>query len=82
MKKFLTRYGQQVLGVLSGFDRIRFRGTFRQLANTDGMMSILSSLSILLKNFSAFADQATQRFRAGIEQRILEIGGKRVLRKV
>jgi hypothetical protein len=67
MKKFLTVYGDQVLGVLSGFDRIRFRGTFRQLAYTDGMMSVLSHLSVLLKNFRTFVDHATQHFKAGIE---------------
>lgn len=68
MKKFLARHGQQVLGVLSGFDRLRFRGTFRQLAHTDGMMSILDYLHVLLKNFGTFVDQTTQRFRAGMEE--------------
>jgi hypothetical protein len=67
MKKFLAAYGKQVLGVISGFDRIRFRGTFRQLAHTDGMMSILDYLHVLLKNFGQFVDQTTQQFRAGME---------------
>jgi len=67
MKKFLAAYGTQVLGVLSGFDRIRFRGTFRQLAHTDGMMSILAHLRVLLKHFRTFADQATQQYRTGVE---------------
>lgn len=67
MKKFLTAYGKQVLGVLSGFDRIRFRGTFRQLAHTEGLMSILGHLGVLLKNFGNFSEETTQRFKAGIE---------------
>lgn len=67
MKKFLARHGRQVLGVLSGFDRIRFRGTFRQLAHTEGMQSVLDYLHVLLKNFNTFVDETTQRFRAGIE---------------
>lgn len=68
MKKFLAQHGQQLLGVLSGFDRIRFRGTFRRLAYADGMMSLLNHLNVLLKNFRTFADQTTQRFRAGVEE--------------
>jgi hypothetical protein len=52
---------------LSGFDRIRFRGTFRQLAHLDGMSSILAYLHVLLKDFRTFAEETTARFRAGIE---------------
>lgn len=68
MKKFLARFGQQVTGVITGFDRLRFRGTFRRLAHTEGMMSILSYLNVLLKNFATFTEQTTQRFKSGIEE--------------
>jgi hypothetical protein len=68
MKKFLSRHADQILGVLSGFDRMRFRGTFRQLAHTSGLKSILDYLHVLLKDFHTFAEQATQRFRAGVEE--------------
>jgi len=67
MKKFLARHCDQVLGVLSGFDRVRFRGTFRQWAHVDGMISILSYLGVLLKDFARFAEQTTARFREGVE---------------
>lgn len=67
-KKFISRHAEQVLGVLSSFDRIRFRGTFRQLAHTSGMLSILAYLHVLLKDFHVFAEQTTARFRAGIER--------------
>jgi hypothetical protein len=40
--------------MISGFDRIRFRGTVRLLANTSGVLSLLSHLSILLKDFAEF----------------------------
>ena len=46
MKKFLSCHAKPVRGVLSGFDRIRFRGTFRQLAHREGMSSILSYLKV------------------------------------
>jgi hypothetical protein len=67
MKKFLNCHAGKILGVLSGFDRVRFRGTFRQYAHVAGMMSILSYLQVLLKDFHEFADNATARFRAGVE---------------
>lgn len=67
MKKFLTCHADGIAGVLSGFDRIRFRGTFRQLSYVRGLLSILSHLSVLLKDFKEFAEAVTARFRGGIE---------------
>ncbi len=67
MKKFLARHAEEVLGVLSGFDRVRFRGTFRQWAYADGMISILWYLGVLFKDFAGFAEKTTARFRAGVE---------------
>ena len=67
MKKFLSCHNSQILGVLSGFDRLRFRGTFRQWAHVSGMLSIFSYLHVLLKDFRQFAEQTTEHFRAGVE---------------
>lgn len=67
MKKFISHHSEHVLGVLSGFDRIRFRGTFRQLANTKGMMIVLCYLHVLLKDFGKFVQQTTDTLRAGVE---------------
>ena len=41
MKSFLQRHHRQILGVLSGFNRLRFRGTLRTLANVPGVLSYL-----------------------------------------
>lgn len=68
MQSFLTRYASQVKGTLSGFDRVRFRGTLRWLANTQGMGAWLHRANVLLKDFREYAmgltdnlKQATQR---------------------
>jgi hypothetical protein len=37
MKRFLRMHADQIKGVLCGFDRMRFRGTLRWLAYTQGM---------------------------------------------
>lgn len=67
MKTFVRRYASRILGILRGFDRIRFRGTFRNIAHVDGMAYLLNYLRVLLKDFQGCAEQTTLRFRAGVE---------------
>jgi len=63
MKAFVQRFANKILGVLSGFDRIRFRGSLRLLSNVGGTAAWLNSKGILLKNFTAFAEGLTKRLR-------------------
>ena len=37
VKQFLSRHEDRITGVLSGFDRLVFRGTLRHISYTDGM---------------------------------------------
>ena len=59
MTVFLARHRPNVKGVLSGWDRIRFRGSLRPLSYVDGMMKFLSNLSVLLKDFRVWAQSLT-----------------------
>ena len=68
MKTFIGRFGQKILGVLQGFDRIRFRGTRRFLANVAGMMNFLWQRQVLLKDFKAFAGNITAQVRQAAEE--------------
>lgn len=63
MKAFVHRFANKILGVLSGFDRIRFRGSLRLLSNVGGTTAWLNSKGILLKDFTAFAEGLTKRLR-------------------
>lgn len=38
MQQFITKHQRDTIGVLSGFDRIRFRGTIRMLAYAEGLL--------------------------------------------
>lgn len=38
MDAFTPRHQQDVIGVLSGFDRMRFRGTLRSISYPEGLM--------------------------------------------
>lgn len=60
MKRFIRRHADEISGVLSGFDRLRFRGTLLCLAHPQGMRSYLNSNNILLKDFKSYVEGATQ----------------------
>ena len=74
MKTFIQRFGHNILGVLHGFDRMRFRGTRRFIANVAGMMNFLWQRQILLKDFKAFAGAITAEVRRAAEQMAVRQG--------
>ena len=74
MKTFIQRFGSKILGVLHGFDRIRFRGTRRFLANVAGMLNFLWHRQVLLKDFKAFAGVITAEVRQAAEEVALKQG--------
>jgi hypothetical protein len=63
MQSFLTRHASEVKGTLSGFDRVRFRGTLRWLANVRGMGAWLHRANVLLKDFKDYAMGLTERIK-------------------
>jgi hypothetical protein len=68
MQSFLQRHASEIKGVLSGFDRIRFRGTIRWLASLHGMNSYLGTTKMLLKDFNGWAKSCTDRIRKASER--------------
>ncbi len=74
MRQFIQRHQDQMLGVLSGFDRMRFRGTLRLLTNVGGMMGFLSLVGVLLKDFMVYAEGVTKRLRQTTEERAQAAG--------
>jgi len=74
MKSFLHRFRERILGVLSGFDRIRFRGTLLRLASVCGLSQWLASQRIPLKDFSAMAEGRTKELREALEERAARAG--------
>lgn len=78
MKRFLRQHADQISGVLSGFDRLRFRGTLRWLAYTAGMRSFLSCLGVYLKDFKTYVQGVTDQIRDAAEQ-VAHAEGRRVI---
>lgn len=78
MQKFLQRHGEQVLGVLSGFDRIRLRGSLRLLATAGGVISWLRSIGAPLETFLEVTQALTRRLCRRTEE-LAEAAGRRVI---
>jgi hypothetical protein len=60
VKSFVSRFGALILGVLSGFDRLRFRGCSRLLSNPRGVLSYLYQHDVLLKDYTRHTEQLTK----------------------
>jgi hypothetical protein len=59
VRKFITRHAHKITGVLSGFDRLVFRGHLLPLCHDGGVRSFLSSQGVLLKHFGNFVEAIT-----------------------
>jgi hypothetical protein len=68
MQSFLTRHASEVKGVLSGFDRVRFRGTLRWLASVQGLGTFLHHQRVLLKEFKTYAQGLTEQIKHSAQQ--------------
>jgi hypothetical protein len=51
-------------GVLEGFDRLRLRGTLRQLYRASVMEAYLNAKRVLIKDFGALAERTTESVKA------------------
>lgn len=78
MKRFIQQHADQISGVLSGFDRMRFRGTLRWLAHAGGMRGFLNHIGVLLKDFKTYVQAATHQIREATQQ-VAEAHGKEIL---
>jgi hypothetical protein len=63
MNSFIQRHREEVIGMLNGFDRLRFRGSKRLWCTVGGMLSYLWQVQVRLKDFRAYALSLTERLR-------------------
>jgi hypothetical protein len=68
MDAFLQRHRAQIVGVLSGCDRLLFRGTLRSISYLDGMERLLASHRIAYTQFSAFVQRVSDRLKQHAHQ--------------
>lgn len=64
MASFIQNHLSKVSGMISGWDRLRFRGTVRLLAHVAGLGRFLSFTGRLLKDFGDHAEALSRQTRA------------------
>ena len=64
MEQFIQQYQKDIIGHLSGFDRLVLRGTFRALAVKSGMLNYLWHVGVLLKDFGRFVQEKSAQLKA------------------
>lgn len=74
MDEFIARHQEQIAGVLSGFDRLVFRGTLRRIAYPFGLEGFLWANQSPKKEFGAFAQRLSAIVKAGAVEAIEAAG--------
>ena len=59
MERFLKQYQSQIVGVLSGPDRVLFRGVLRSISYIQGLEIFLASIRVLHRDFMAYAERVS-----------------------
>lgn len=63
MQQFIARFEKMIQGVVSGFDRLLFRGSLRNLNHAHGMEVYLYMNNILFKDYAEHAKRLSQRIK-------------------
>jgi len=71
---FLNRFSASITGVLSGFDRLRLRGTLRHLFQPTVMEAYLNACRVLIKDFGTFAQGLTARIKVAAQATAQQAG--------
>ena len=67
MNTILNQFSDKINGTFSFFDRMIIKGHIFQLFSLSGRKFFLSSLNVLLKDFSAYANQVTSQIVSHVE---------------
>ena len=78
MDTFVSRHHDQIQGILSGFDRLRFAGSLLRRSYAAGLSSFLAFTGILLKNAGDYMHGLSERIKRAGEQLALETPSGRV----
>lgn len=74
MRQFIARHADKISGVLSGFDRLIFRGHLLPLCHEGGVRAFLASQGVLLKDFGRFVETVTGMIRDGATEVVERLG--------
>lgn len=77
MREFIAQHADEITGVLSGFDRLIFRGHLLSLCHEGGVRGFLTSQGALLKDFGRFVENVTAMIRGAADGVIDRLGRPR-----
>jgi hypothetical protein len=66
MQRFIQRFSDKIIGVLSGFDRLILRGSLRQISyarNGKGLQGLLCKQHVLLKDFGHYVESVSEQLK-------------------
>ena len=67
MDQFIKKHQAMIRGRLTGFDRVRFRGTIRMLAAVSGLVAWLKDQGTPIREFGRFAEEMTGQVKTSVE---------------
>ena len=76
MKELVKRFGKAVKGILTGFDRIVFKGTILPLAHEEGAMSFLRWRGVLTRDYKDWMRTQTEALSAAVDRYAREQGAE------
>lgn len=68
MERFIKQHDNRIAGIITGYDRMIFRGTLRSLSYVKGMEIWLTGQQVLLKNFGPYVDGITEQLTRHAEE--------------
>lgn len=71
---FVAKHAEDVMGVVSGWDRLRLRGTLRALYQPTVLLRYLVVCQVLLKGFEVYSKSLTRRILGQAEQLAKKLG--------
>jgi hypothetical protein len=77
VNEFVQRHSEKVMGSMSGFDRLWFRGTLRLIASVGGLLSYMCygrGGATLLKDFREWSMEITERVKQGAREAMEKAG--------
>ena len=77
MNTFVQRHVEKVMGWMSGFDRLWFRGTLRLVASVSGLVSYMGYKgggAVMRKDFSAWSQGLTEQVKQGAREAMAAAG--------
>lgn len=63
MEEFIAKHGEEIAGVLCGFDRLVFRGTLRSISYPQGMLGYLWANQVRLTEFGGHVQRVSERLK-------------------